>query len=139
MVISEYWQWKKTITGLIIKCYVYILIWHALRWFCHHQITLPKSPNHSAMRSIPTDKENAAVQLSPHGLSVCKVAAQVGISVATDSCIAQKNLPGWVGKTPGQPCLLSDMGKYKISCDITSGTYNIAVQVTASLACGYQH
>ena len=58
---------------------------------------------------------------------------QVSISAATVGLIAQ-NLPHQVGIHGGQPHLLSDANKRKITRDITSGNYDTAVQVTASLA-----
>ena len=44
----------------------------------------------SIMKPIPTDKENDAKLLLSQSLSIRKVAAQVGISVATVGRIAQK-------------------------------------------------
>jgi transposase len=85
------------------------------------------------MRPIPADKKNAAVQLLSQGLSIRKVAMQVGISAATAGRIAQ-NLPHRVGIRGGRPHLLSDADKRKITRDITSGNYDTAVQVTAGLA-----
>jgi hypothetical protein len=43
-------------------------------------------------------------------------------------------VPNRVGSSAGRPHLLSDTDKRKITCDITSGKYDTAVQATASLA-----
>src|SRR4051794_24416293 len=85
------------------------------------------------MRPISADKKNAAVQLLSQGLSIRKVAMQVGIGAATVGRIAQ-NMPHRVGIRGGRPCLLSDADNRKITRDITTGNYNTAVQVTAGLA-----
>ena len=83
---------------------------------------------------ISAGKENAAVQLLIQGLTIRKVAAQVGISSTAVGRIAQKNLPERVGGKAGRPSLLSETDKRKITRDITSGKFDTAVQVTKSLA-----
>jgi transposase len=85
------------------------------------------------MRPISADKKNAAVQLLSQGLSIRKVAMQVGIGAATVGRIA-RNMPHRVGIRGGRPCLLSDADNRKITRDITTGNYDTAVQVTAGLA-----
>jgi transposase len=81
------------------------------------------------MRPISADKKNAAVQLLSQGLSIRKVAMQVGIGAATVGRIA-RNMPHRVGIRGGRPCLLSDTDNQKITRDITTGNYDTAVQVT---------
>ena len=86
------------------------------------------------MKPIPADKKNVAVQLLLQGLSIRKVAVQVGVSSATVGCIAQ-NMPERVDVSGGQLRLLSDTDKQKIMQDVTSGNYDTAVEVIA----GFSH
>lgn len=84
------------------------------------------------MKPISIDKENAVTQLLSEGLSICKVASRVGVSVATVGRKAQK-LPG-ENRKPGRPCKLSDTDKRKILRDITSGNYDTAAGISRGLA-----
>jgi transposase len=88
----------------------------------------------TTMKAIPITKENTAVQLLAHGLSVRKVSAQLGISSATVGRISKKHLPERIGLKPGHPQLLSDTDKRKVICDITSRKCNTVVQASTNLA-----
>jgi transposase len=85
------------------------------------------------MKSILNDKENSVVQLLSQDLSVCKVAAQVGVSIATVSHVMKKHDLDHMAK-PGRPQILSDTDKRKILRDITSGNCDTTKQVSATLA-----
>jgi transposase len=86
------------------------------------------------MKSVSADKENAVIQLLSQGLSLRKVAEQVGIGASTVGRIARRSLPDRVRGMAGRPRLLSDTDKRKIMRDILSGNCDTAVQATASLA-----
>jgi uncharacterized protein YerC len=64
------------------------------------------------MKSISNDKENLVVQLLSQDLSVHKVAAQVGVSIATISCVMKKHDLDHTAK-PGWPQIISDTDKQK--------------------------
>ena len=88
---------------------------------------------HTDMRPTTAEKKDAAVHLLSQGLSIRKVAMQTGISSAAVGRIA-RDMPKRRCRKAGRPPLLSANDKRKITRDITSGSYNTAVQAAEGLA-----